>query len=63
MEASLATDSEWVIIRGPNFVSTFLFHNFREMDIESREKAFDHLYLMCQFEVGSRGGCDLGILL
>ena len=50
MEASLATDSEWVIIRGPNFVSTFLFNNFREMDIKFREEAFEHLYLMCQFE-------------
>ena len=63
MEARIATDSELIIMRGPNFVSTFLLSDYRELDIQSRYDLFGHLYLMCQFEVGVLEGCDLGFLL
>lgn len=63
MEAQLAKDSELVIMRGPNFVSTFLLSDFSALEVPSRYELFDHLYLMCQFEVGSVRRCDAGVVL
>ena len=49
----MSSDSTLVIINGANFVSTYLLTDYLQLDEFARQELFDHLYLMCQFEVSS----------